>query len=292
MKRISLFATLLGVCTAATAQPYRIANPDARTLGLAGIETAVSADAYSAFDNPAAVLFDRQRAQAATSFFTLAGKTSYSAAAYFNFDSWHALAGGWRTFKFGDREREKSVTLAYAHRLNNRVALSLTADYARFIRQQTGNALSAGITAQASVPFERGEDYSVLRLGAKLTGIGGFLDGPAEMKLPVAFAAGAAYSWFLTDVHAVTLAGESRYTFSPVAAHGIEGGICLEYSLMQLLQFRAGYHGGEARLYYPDFVSLGIGVRFMHLCFDAGYTMAKKASPMHNAYSLTIGLEF
>ena len=93
-------------------------------------------------------------------------------------------------------------------------------------------------------------------------------------------------------MHAVTLAGESRYTFSPVAAHGIEGGICLEYSLMQLLQFRAGYHGGEARLYYPDFVSLGIGVRFMHLCFDAGYTMAKKASPMHNAYSLTIGLEF
>lgn len=50
----------------------------------------------------------------------------------------------------------------------------------------------------------------------------------------------------------------------------------MEYSLMQLLQFRVGYHGGESRLYYPDYFSLGVGVRFMHLCFDAGYTVAKK----------------
>ena len=73
---------------------------------------------------------------------------------------------------------------------------------------------------------------------------------------------------------------------------GVEGGIGMEYSLMQLLQFRVGYHGGESRLYYPDYFSLGVGVRFMHLCFDAGYTVAKKASPMHNAYSFTIGLDF
>ena len=77
-----------------------------------------------------------------------------------------------------------------------------------------------------------------------------------------------------------------------LAARGVEGGIGMEYSLMQLLQFRVGYHGGESRLYYPDYFSLGVGVRFMHLCFDAGYTVAKKASPMHNAYSFTIGLDF
>ena len=172
------------------------------------------------------------------------------------------------------------------------MALGRTADYARFVRERSGNAFSAGITAQAVVPFERGENYSALRLGAKLTGIGGFLDGPAEMKLPVAFAAGAAYDLFLSDAHALTFAGECRYTFSPVAARGVEGGIGMEYSLMQLLQFRVGYHGGESRLYYPDYFSLGVGVRFMHLCFDAGYTVAKKASPMHNAYSFTIGLDF
>ena len=167
-------------------------------------------------------------------------------------------AGGWRTFGFDERLKDKSVSLAYAYRLNDIVALGMTADYARFVRERSGNAFSAGITAQAVVPFERGENYSALRLGAKLTGI----------------------------------AGECRYTFSPVAARGVEGGIGMEYSLMQLLQFRVGYHGGESRLYYPDYFSLGVGVRFMHLCFDAGYTVAKKASPMHNAYSFTIGLDF
>jgi len=293
MKRsILLAASFLCAAGSAAAQPFAPANPDARTLGMGGIETVATADAYTVFDNPAAVLFGRQKAQAATSFFTLSDKTTYSAAGYWKFDMQHALSAGWRSLGFDDRRKDKSVSLAYSYRLNAIVALSLTADYARFVRERTGNALSAGLAAQAVVPFDKGEDYSTLRLGAKLTGIGGFLDGPAEMKLPVSFAAGAAYSWFLTDVHAVTFAAEGRYTFSPTAVRGIEGGIGLEYSLMQLLQFRAGYHGGEARLYYPDYFSLGIGVRFMHLCFDAGYTVAKKASPMHNAYSLTIGLDF
>ena len=247
---------------------------------------------HAVFNNPAAGLFGRQKAQVATSFFTLSDKTTYSAAGYYKFNMQHLLAGGWRTFGFDERLKDKSVSLAYAYRLNDIVALGLTADYARFVRERSGNAFSAGITAQAVVPFERGENYSALRLGAKLTGIGGFLDGPAEMKLPVAFAAGAAYDLFLSDAHALTFAGECRYTFSPVAARGVEGGIGMEYSLMQLLQFRVGYHGGESRLYYPDYFSLGVGVRFMHLCFDAGYTVAKKASPMHNAYSFTIGLDF
>lgn len=293
MKRLILFAaSLFGGFATAAAQPYGIANPDARALGMGGIETVISSDAYSVFNNPSATLFDRQKAQVATSFFTLSNKTTYSAAGYYKFNTQHVLAGGWRTFGFEDQLKDKSVSLAYAYRLNDIVALGLTADYARFVRERTGNALSAGITAQAVVPFDKGENYSALRLGAKLTGIGGFLDGPAEMKLPVAFAVGAAYDWFLSDVHALTFAGECRYAFSPAAARGVEGGIGVEYSLMQLLQFRMGYHGGESRLYYPDYFSLGVGVRFMHLCFDAGYTVAKKASPMHNAYSLTVGLDF
>lgn len=293
MKRLIILAAwLIGGALPAAAQSYTIANPDARTLGMGGIETVTSADAYAVFDNPSAGLFGRQKAQAATSFFTLADKTTYSAAGYYKFNMQHLLAGGWRTFGFADRHKDKSVSLAYAYRLNGTVALGLTADYARFVRERIGNALSAGLSVQAVVPFERGDDYSALRLGAKLTGIGGFMNGPSEMKLPVAFAAGAAYDWFLSDAHALTFAGECRYTFSPSAARGVEGGIGVEYSLMQLLQFRMGYHGGESRLCYPDYFSLGVGVRFMHLCFDAGYTVAKKASPMHNAYSLTVGLDF
>ena len=206
-------ASLAGGFLPVAAQPYGIANPDARTLGMGGIETVTSADAYAVFNNPAAGLFGRQKAQVATSFFTISDKTTYSAAGYYKFNMQHLLAGGWRTFGFDERLKDKSVSLAYAYRLNDIVALGLTADYARFVRERSGNAFSAGITAQAVVPFERGENYSALRLGAKLTGIGGFLDGPAEMKLPVAFAAGAAYDLFLSDAHALTFAGECRYTF-------------------------------------------------------------------------------
>ena len=171
-------ASLAGGFLPVAAQPYGIANPDARTLGMGGIETVTSADAYAVFNNPAAGLFGRQKAQVATSFFTLSDKTTYSAAGYYKFNMQHLLAGGWRTFGFDERLKDKSVSLAYAYRLNDIVALGLTADYARFVRERSGNAFSAGITAQAVVPFEQGENYSALRLGAKLTGIGGFLDGP------------------------------------------------------------------------------------------------------------------
>ena len=77
MKRLSLLVVLLaGTIPTVAAQPYEVANPDARTLGFGGIETVTTADAYSVFNNPSAMLFGRQKAQAATSFFTLNDKTS------------------------------------------------------------------------------------------------------------------------------------------------------------------------------------------------------------------------
>ena len=124
-------ASLAGGFLPVAAQPYGIANPDARTLGMGGIETVTSADAYAVFNNPAAGLFGRQKAQVATSFFTLSDKTTYSAAGYYKFNMQHLLAGGWRTFGFDERLKDKSVSLAYAYRLNDIVALGLTADYAR-----------------------------------------------------------------------------------------------------------------------------------------------------------------
>ena len=53
-------ASLAGGFLPVAAQPYGIANPDARTLGMGGIETVTSADAYAVFNNPAAGLFGRQ----------------------------------------------------------------------------------------------------------------------------------------------------------------------------------------------------------------------------------------
>ena len=43
-------ASLAGGFLPVAAQPYGIANPDARTLGMGGIETVTSADAYAVFN--------------------------------------------------------------------------------------------------------------------------------------------------------------------------------------------------------------------------------------------------
>lgn len=293
MRRILLLATLLcGGAWACVAQEYRVANPDAMLLGGANIETVSVASAYSANENPAAILFGRQQMQLATSFFTFDGRTAYSAATYFKLGLQHAFAASWRNYEFEEQRKDKAVTLAYAYRLSEQAALGLSLNYNRFVRTLNGNAIFADVTTQVVVPIDTDSDYSEVRLGAKLSGIGGFFNGPSEMKLPVSAAGGVAYNRSITDAHAITLSAEGRYTFSPVRNRGIEGAIAAEYSLMQLLQFRVGYHCGESRRYYPNYATIGCGVRFMHLCFDVGYAIATSASPLHNAYSLSVGLDF
>ena len=260
---------------------------------MGGIETVTSADAYAVFNNPAAGLFGRQKAQVATSFFTLSDKTTYSAAGYYKFNMQHLLAGGWRTFGFDERLKDKSVSLAYAYRLNDIVALGLTADYARFVRERSGNAFSAGITAQAVVPFEQGENYSRAAAGRQTDGdrrisgrscgdeTAGRIRGGCRLRFVSERCPCADLRWrvplyFFTCCGA-RRGGRHRHGVQPDAVAAIPRGVSWRRVAAVL-----------PRLFF----SLGVGVRFMHLCFDAGYTVAKKASPMHNAYSFTIGLDF
>lgn len=287
------------------AQGLTTINPDARVAGWGGIATVVEAGAYAAFDNPSATLFASQQAAIATSFCTLCDKMTYSAAGYLKLDPRNTIEAAWSTGRFdtvcagrdgssGGRGSAKTsaVSLGYSRLVSEQIAIGLSVDYARFLRERTGNALSAALSATVSVPFESAERYAVLRLGARLKGLGGFLDGGDGMKLPVSFALGAAYDFYAGDAHRLTLAGECDYAFSPAAVRGVQGAIGVEYGLMQLLFFRAGYHAGEKRLYYPDYGAVGFGVRFMHICFDCSYTIAEKRSPLRNAYSLTLGFDF
>ena len=132
---------------------------------MGGIETVTSADAYAVFTNPAAGLFGRQKAQVATSFFTLSDKTTYSAAGYYKFNMQHLLAGGWRTFGFDERLKDKSVSLAAAYRLNDIVALGLTADYARFVRERRRQCVLGGHYGAGGRAVRAGRELLPARCG-------------------------------------------------------------------------------------------------------------------------------
>ena len=104
--------------------------------------------------------------------------------------------------------------------------------------------------------------------------------------------AGVALDTYATDAHEITVGADFGYCFSPSAGRGCSVAVGAEYNLMQLVQFRAGYHYGERSGYYPSFGSVGAGFRFLLLRLDFAYLFAPKSSWLRNTYSISFGFDF
>ena len=111
-------------------------------------------------------------------------------------------------------------------------------------------------------------------------------------SLPTDFTAGAALDTFFSDAHELTVGADLGYSFAPEAVRGFRMSLGAEYNLMQLFQFRAGYHYGERRYYDPSYWSLGAGVRFLHLRLDFAYLFAKSDTLLHNSCAVSFGFDF
>ena len=149
----------------------------------------------------------------------------------------------------------------------------------------------AGKGPRCAAAYVSASPRSTLRAGAKLGNLGGYLDG-ADYSLPTDFTAGAALDTFFSDAHELTVGADLGYSFAPEAVRGFRMSLGAEYNLMQLFQFRAGYHYGERRYYDPSYWSLGAGVRFLHLRLDFAYLFAKSDTLLHNSCAVSFGFDF
>lgn len=292
MKR--LLTILLAVLGAVRLEAQEAAFPtiDAGSLGMGGITMTTLSDAHTVYNNAAFTLFSRAPLQLSTSYYGQRDYDYYAASGYWRWNSRNALQIGWRRYLHGQGERDEAFDLGYSRRLGERFAVGIVGRYMHFGRPDgSADALAADLCAAWSLPIEALGHYSTVRLGAKLANLGTAL-GDAEMRLPVEFKAGAALDTFLSDAHEVTLAAEAGYCFTPSVVRGVQASVGVEYALMQLLQFRAGYHYGEQKSYAPSYGSLGVGVRFLHLRLDFAYLLAARDSWLRNTYSITFGLDF
>ena len=136
--------------------------------------TVTSARAYAVFNNPAAGAFRPagQGAGGETSFFTSFGtRRPTPPPVTISSTCSICLAGGWRTFGFDERLKDKSVSLAYAYRLNDMRGVGSDGRLRAFrARAERQCVLGGHYGAGGRAVRERGENYSALRLGAKLTG--------------------------------------------------------------------------------------------------------------------------
>lgn len=292
MKRFALTLLLVAAAFTAHAQEATLPTPDAKTLGMGGVAMATLSGSHAIYNNAATAVFSHLPSQISSSYFGQGDNDYYAVTGYCRFDNINLAQIGWRQYLRGRGNNDRAVDLGYSRRIGERWAVGIVARYMHLKRPETtADALSADLSAAYALPLENIGSYSVLRAGAKLGNLGGYLRS-TPYSLPMDLTLGAALDTYLSDAHEVTVGADFGYYFTPSQVRGFQMSVGAEYNLMQLFQLRAGYHYGERAAYYPSYASVGAGVRILHLRLDFAYLFAKNSSWMHNTYSISFGLDF
>lgn len=292
MKR--LIAILLASTTvcAVTAQESLLTTPDAKALGMGGVLMTTLSGSHSIYNNSSSAVFSPSLAQISSSYYSQDDFDYYTVSGFWRFDNNNLAQIGWREFRRDAGNHDMSVDLGYSRRLGDRWAVGVVGRYSHFKRyDRTADALSVDLSAMYTLPLDHIGAYSSVRAGARIGNLGGYLTA-SDYTLPMDITVGAAWDTYITDAHEVTLAADAAYYYTPAYVRGFQASLGAEYNLMQLFQFRTGYHFGQKDAYYPSYASLGAGVRFMHLRLDAVYLFAKRNTPLHKTFSISFGFDF
>ncbi len=300
MKRMKRFWITLLFALAATGAVQAqydmlVLNPDARSSGMGGVAMTGIGSSHAIFGNASAALFSRIPYQISSTYSGHDGGNYYAVSGYGRLGGRSVLEAGWRMFDYRGGS-DMAFDASYSRFVIPTVALGITARYVRYNpdASSSNQALAVDLSASSRLPLPALPENSALLLGAKLANLGGYLNRSVDGQhlLPVNLQVGAALDWWILDSHELTLAADYGYYFTPGVVSGSEISVGVEYNLMQLVQFRGGYHVGQRSRYYPNYGSVGVGLRFMHVRLDLSYLFASRSSLLHNAYSLSLGLDF
>lgn len=292
MKRLLFIPLLaLGLATG-RAQEAMFPPLDARALGMGGVAMTSVSGSHAIYNNPAMAAFATGSWQLSSSYCGLGESDYYAVSGYWRFDYLNDLQLGWRQLLHEKGRSDMAVDLGYSRRIGDRWAVGAVTRYQHLKRPDgSTDALAVDLSLGWSKMLNGPGELSMLRVGAKVGNLGGYFKDRG-VELPVYAAAGISLDTYLTDAHEITVGADFGYYFNPSPVRGCQVSVGAEYNLMQLFQFRAGYHFGERRNYYPGYASLGAGLRFLHLRLDFAYLFAGRNTPWHNTYSISFGFDF
>ncbi len=292
MKRLhSLLVALLCV-SVAEAQEAAFPTIDAGSLGMGGITMTALSDAHAIYNNPSFAALSPVPLRFSSSYYGQSDFDYYAVSGHYRWDRSNTLQLGWRQYLREKGNHDSALDAGYARRFGERWAIGIVGRYMHLKRpDDTADALAVDLAAGWQKPLEGIGTYSTWRAGAKLANLGAYL-GHSVCRLPMEIKAGTALDTFFSDAHELTVGVDAGYFFTPSAVRGFQAAVGAEYNLMQLLQFRTGYHFGERKGYYPTFWSLGMGVRILHLRVDFAYLLAERDTLLRNTYSISFGLDF
>lgn len=300
MKRL-VFALLASAAFATgSAQSFGAVSPDARATATGNASVATTGSAYPTFGNAAAPVFEYPSIQASFGYSLFSGDEFgkyrlMGVGAYVKPHERHAVSFGTRLLysprleESGRRPGEKMFDIAYAYRVSNNTALSVTLRYVHADDGISAKSDAAGfdISVMSRIPLGIFEG-STVNVGAKLANVGLGWWKNFSYTQPMYLSAGSSLFLPVRDSHWVETSFQLGYGFTPESLRGVFGGLGFEYTLMQMLRFRCGGYLSE----FTGYGSVGLGIRFFHIQFDVSYSMAAKGDPMSNLVQFCAGLDF
>ncbi len=275
------------------AQEPTLPSPDAKTLGMGGVEMTTLAGSHTIYNNMAMAAFSQNNVELSSSYLNREEYDFYTVTGSYRINYMNTVQTGWRRYRRSSEDVDMAFDLGYARRIGEGWSAAVTGRYLHLTRpDKSYGAVAFDLSVAHRAAFDGFGDYSEWRIGARVSDLGRYLDDDTPYTLPASAAVGGAVDGYFSDSHRVTLAADVRYSFTPDDMRGFGASIGAEYNLMQLFMFRAGYHLSDRGAGTSDYGSVGCGVRFMHLRLDFAYLFAGKSSPLRNEYSLSFGLDF
>lgn len=297
---------LLGLMAWGQSAAFLEVAPDARSVGMGGIGSATSADAWSVFWNGAKTALSDKDGEIAYSYtprtiHQLEKSRLHSLAGYYKLTGKSALTAAFRHFSPGEimnmTPRDYALEVGYSHVLLKGLSIGATA---RYIHSDLDleDAHAADVFAfDLSVYYQLKTGWlskeAIWSFGAGFSALGTDLSyGGEDNKLPGILRLGTAYKMPFNDYHHLTVAGEFGYRVLPSDYDEKMGAVGAEYLCYNLLTLRAGYHWGDKDRGTSNHTALGIGLSHWYVNADFAWLLADKDSnALDETMRLTLGID-
>ncbi len=297
---------LIGMMVYGQSAAFLEIAPDARSVGMGGIGSATSADAWSVFWNGAKVALSDKDGEIAYSYtprtiHNMEKSRLHSLAGYYKITEKSALTAAFRHFSPGEimnmKPEDYALDLGYSHVLLKGLSIGATIRYIHSDLDQEDAHAADAVSFDLSLYYQLTTNLlcknAVWSLGAGFSNLGTDISyGGEDNKLPGVLRVGTAYKMPFNNHHQLTVAGEYDYRAIPSDEDEHMGAVGAEYLCYNILSLRAGYHWGDKDRGTSNHTALGIGLNHWHVSADFAYLLADKSSnALDETMRLTVGID-
>ena len=278
---------------------------DARFAGMGNTGYSINSGAFATNYNSAGIVFSENKSSIGASY--MIWQPDYNKSSLLNIGGFYNLgekfgfAAGFKNNSLPEVQltdvngnllnaftpKEFLIDLGIAYKIIEN--LSASANF-RYISSDMGGSKSGSAVAIDINGFYR---LNNINLGLGITNLGSKIDyGSLKYNLPARIKGGISYMYSITETHSLLGSAEINYQLLPSDYSGIVGGVGIEYQFKKMIALRGGYNFGNEEKTTPNFITLGAGISFKGITFDAAYWLSGDESLVNNTMLFSLGWSF